>query len=248
MHGRSAEASRLVAAIERRDRERIAGAPAAPCVAQDIPRRAGCTRHIARGVARRSGPRASRGASARWPGRTRSWPTSTAGATSTRSWPANCRWRSNVCRRRCASRPRVRSPPFEPLPLRPFRGELDWPAAGTVRARFGVRQRDGRTASKSAADDGTPVVRHSRGHGRVCRDVRRLRQPRHPRPRWHRRSACTATCSRSRSRRAPRRSAGSPSAPPGNALSGAARPLFRAAHRRTSGRSFTMARSVAEPL
>ncbi len=45
---------------------------------------------------------------------------------------------------------------FEPLPLRPFRGELDWPSAGTVRARFGTA---GATANgiEITANEGTPI-------------------------------------------------------------------------------------------
>ena len=40
-----------------------------------------------------------------------------------------------------------------PLPLRPFRGDLDWPVTGPVRLRFG----GGSNGIEIAADDGTPV-------------------------------------------------------------------------------------------
>ncbi len=44
----------------------------------------------------------------------------------------------------------------EPLPLRPFRGELDWPSAGTIRARFGAASATA-NGVEIAADEGGPV-------------------------------------------------------------------------------------------
>ncbi|HEX3704264.1 MAG TPA: peptidoglycan DD-metalloendopeptidase family protein [Vicinamibacterales bacterium] len=46
------------------------------------------------------------------------------------------------------------------LPLRPFRGDLDWPALGAVRHRFGTAAATGGQASNGieiAADEGTPA-------------------------------------------------------------------------------------------
>ena len=45
------------------------------------------------------------------------------------------------------------------LPLRPFKGELEWPVDGTVRRRFGRASASGGTANgiEIAADTGTPV-------------------------------------------------------------------------------------------
>lgn len=48
------------------------------------------------------------------------------------------------------------APFVEPLPLRPFRGELDWPLAGTIRARFGAASATV-NGVEVAADEGTPV-------------------------------------------------------------------------------------------
>ena len=39
------------------------------------------------------------------------------------------------------------------LPIRPFRGDLDWPAAGRAMSRFG---RPGATVSSAAAQNGKP--------------------------------------------------------------------------------------------
>jgi murein hydrolase activator len=46
------------------------------------------------------------------------------------------------------------------LPMRPFRGELDWPAAGAVRQRFSATATVGRQASNGieiSTDEGTPA-------------------------------------------------------------------------------------------
>ncbi len=48
------------------------------------------------------------------------------------------------------------TPSIEPLPLRPFRGELDWPSAGTIRARFGAASATA-NGVEIAADEGAPV-------------------------------------------------------------------------------------------
>ena len=86
--------------------------------------------------------------------------TSTRAAISTRSSPASCRPPSRSCRRRCATcRPgRLPLNPC-PLPLRPFRGDLDWPVAGTL------ARRPSRAAGAStpngidiAAAEGSPVA------------------------------------------------------------------------------------------
>ena len=69
------------------------------------------------------------------------------------------------------------------LPLARFRGELDWPAAGAVRARFRRGSGDRSTASSIAAAEGTPVRAIHERHGGVRRYICGLRQPGHPRPR-----------------------------------------------------------------
>jgi len=51
------------------------------------------------------------------------------------------------------------SPTPAPLPLRPFRGDLDWPITGALRQRFGVRTPSGERSNgiEIAATEGTPA-------------------------------------------------------------------------------------------
>ena len=106
------------------------------------------------------------------------------GAISTRSSPASCRRRSRSCRSRCAMLA-TGAPPAEPrgLPLGPFRGDLDWPVAGTVRERFGRRPMPAARAVERHRDrgaEGTPVQAVHDGVVAFADTFRRVRQPGHP--------------------------------------------------------------------
>ena len=113
--------------------------------------------------------------------------TSTASAISTRSSPASCRSPSRSCRPRCATLA-AGSPVGEPasLPLKPFRGDLDWPIAGTVRRRFGEFRRRSHgpvERDRDRRDGGRSRHRRPRRRRRVCGHLQRFRQPRHRRSR-----------------------------------------------------------------
>ena len=134
----------------------------------------------------------------------------------------------------------------EPLPLRPFRGDLDWPVAGTVRQRFGAPGRPAAPPNgiEIAARRRRAGARHPRRHGRVCRRVHRLRQPGHRRSR-RQTFSLYGNCSRSPSARGPASSAAQQSARSGVAPTGRAGPVFRASRRRSAGRSLTMAEDAS---
>ena len=129
---------------------------------------------------RRSG---ARGAGAQ----RRRFATSIASAISTRSSPASCRARSRSCRRRFARWPRG-SPAAEPasLPLKTFRGDLDWPVAGTGSAPLRSardRRRPDLERHRDRRDRGRARHGRSRRRRRLCRRLHRVRQPGHRRSR-----------------------------------------------------------------
>ena len=136
------------------------------------------------------------------------------------------------------------------LPLRPFQGALPWPARGRVvgavrppaSSRFGTaivtqRHRDWRHRR-------TARPRRPRRDGRLRRALQRLRQPRHRRARRPRLLALRHLVSAVRS---PRGTGSRPQAPVGTVGTRSGRQpvaLLRAARRRQSRRSLTMAEAA----
>ena len=75
-----------------------------------------------------------------------------------------------------------RSDSEAPLPIRPFRGDLDWPAAGRVMTRFNAKSAGGPSPLQNgiqigALEGSVAHAVHER-HGGVRWPVHRLRQPR----------------------------------------------------------------------
>ena len=133
------------------------------------------------------------------------------------------------------------------LPLRPFRGDLDWPVAGTLARR----------PSRQAAPRRPTGSRSAPRRARRCPPSTTVSWPLPTRlaasATWSssttapRASACTGICSRCRSRKGARHRA-RPGHRNGRAGAGrAVRALLRAAHRRSVGRSLTMAEETVGP-
>ena len=130
-------------------------------------------------------------------------------------------------------------------------GTMDWPVPGRVEARFGretvepVRHgRSSRNGIEIGAETGTPVQAVQAGPGRLCRRLRRLRPRRHPRPRRPRPTRSTAIWRRSTSRKDERIERGRVLGTVGTAPDRHAVALLRGPHRRSSGRSGTMAQAL----
>jgi murein hydrolase activator len=134
------------------------------------------------------------------------------------------------------------------LPLRPFRGDLPWPARGAIARPFG-RQPQGAgevlvsNGIEIAVAEGQPVRTHPRRTRRVCRALLGLREPDHPRAR--RGLALALRLSRrGRGPDRPARARAGRHRHLGTQSGRNARALLRAARRRRRGRSRTMAASV----
>ncbi len=151
-----AEASRLVAAIERRDRERIL-AHQQRLASLKTSRAALAARGTSLAALRVEAARAQAAAQRAVAGQN----ALLADIDRRRDLNAQLAGELQVAQQRLQATLREpaagASPPFEPLPLRPFRGELDWPAAGTVRVRFGAASATV-NGVEIAANEGTPVV------------------------------------------------------------------------------------------
>ncbi len=87
-----------------------------------------------------------------------------------------------------AGDPAARPTEGSALPIRPFRGDLDWPVAGRMLTPFGRRGASvvARAGADRRAVRGAGRLARARGarrDGRLCRAVHRLRQSRHRRSR-----------------------------------------------------------------
>ena len=127
------------------------------------------------------------------------------------------------------------------LPLRPFRGALDWPVAGRIVSRFGERRnpRFGTTIVQNGIEVETGDQARRAGHPRGTRGVCRAASPvsasssSWTTATWPTRS--TATCRRSPSSRASGSRAVSPSGPPAGRRP--ATPLCTSSYESTPSRS-----------
>jgi septal ring factor EnvC (AmiA/AmiB activator) len=159
-----AEASRLVAAMERRDRDRIL-AHQQRLAALKASRTALAARGTALAALRVDATRAQAASQRAVAGRN----ALLADIDRRRDLNAQLAGELQVAQQQLQAALRgpaaAASPPIEALPLRPFRGELDWPTAGAPRTRFGTA---GATANgvEISAPEGTPV--HAIHEGRVA--------------------------------------------------------------------------------
>jgi len=151
-----AEAARLVAEIERRDRERIL-AHQQRLAALRTSRTALAARSTSLATLRAEAARAQAAAQRAVAGRN----ALLADIDRRRDLNAQLAGELQAAQQRLQAalrEPSAGTPStVEPLPLAPFRGELDWPAAGAVRARFGAAPATV-NGIEIASSEGTPIL------------------------------------------------------------------------------------------